>query len=178
MWAAASVLQLLVCSLLCRYSVYYYMMRGALFWSCVFGVLIAPCVWTGNFSPNSEKFSIKIILKLFSMPLEWDFSPVPIIFGLVFWEGLCVLKSPLFSRSCLCACQMAPAIPSCLQAWYFILFIIHCVAEIFHRVLNLTYWFFLPFEIVFFPQISLLNLCFISYHPHLYFLQLFKCVLH
>lgn len=148
-------------------------MRGALCWSCVFGVWIAYWIWTGVSFPKSGNFSVKILSKMFSMPLEWDFSPSsPVICWLGLFGGSVFLEIPMVTA------LAVSAIPSCLQT----LLMIHCVAEIVHRVFHLTYWYFFISAIwdwFFLRFLSLLNLCFISYLHHLlYSVDLFDFVLH
>lgn len=50
-------------------------LREILFWSYMFGVLNASCIWIGISFPNSGEFSVMILLKMSSLPLEQYYSP-------------------------------------------------------------------------------------------------------
>lgn len=133
----------------------------------MFGVLTAYSLWTGISFPNSGKLFVKILLKMFSKPLEWDFSPSPpIICWFDLFRGFCASWNPHCYSLLSLWCWMAPAPPACLQAWYSTLWPI--VLLRFPRVLNLTYWYFLflPSEIAFSSD---LGLCWshASCHQHL-----------
>lgn len=129
-------------------------MRRPFFWSGMFVVLTAYSLWTGISFPNSEKLSVKILLKMFSKPLEWDFSPsIPIIYRFDLFRGSVHLEIPIVIVLVV-SVMLNGSSSSILSSGLIFYLLTHCVAEISHRVLNPTCWYFLflPLRLLF-PQI-------------------------
>lgn len=89
------------------------------FWFWLFCVLKAS-YGIGILFPNSGKFSVMNLLKMFPVPLEWDFSPIHIMSKTGLVECHVWSAHYTFLLVFLCPCWIVPVPPPCPPAQ------IHC----------------------------------------------------